>query len=122
MLVQPLGREDPLEEGLAAHSSILAWRIPMGRGTWWAIVHGVAESDRTERLSTARHIHIYGFPGGSVRKNLPTNGFDPWVGKIPWRRKWQPAAYSCLENPHGQRSLVGYSPRGRKESNTTKAT
>ena len=44
MLVLYLGREDPLEEGLAAHSSILAWRIPMGRGTWWAIVHGVTMS------------------------------------------------------------------------------
>ena len=52
-------------------------------------------------------------------KNLPANvgdirdeGFDPWVGKIPWRRAWQPPPalqYSCLENPHGQRSLMGYS-------------
>ena len=88
MLVQSLGQEDPLEEGIAAHSSILAWRIPMGRGTWRATVHRVAESDRTERLSAAQHIHKCGFPGGSVKKNLPTNGFDPWVGKIPWRRKW----------------------------------
>ena len=50
--VQSLGREDALEEGLATHSSILAWRIPMGRGAWWATVHGVTESDMTERLST----------------------------------------------------------------------
>ena len=40
-----------------------------------------------------------------VVKNLPTNsgdvrdGFDPWIGKIPWRREWQPIAYSCMENP-----------------------
>ena len=39
-----LGWEDPLEEGMATHSSILAWRIPMNRGAWWATVHGVAES------------------------------------------------------------------------------
>ena len=39
-----LGREDPLEEGMATHSSILAWRIPMDRGIWQAIVHGVAKS------------------------------------------------------------------------------
>ena len=42
--VQSLGREDPLEEGMATHSSILAWRIPMDRGTWPATVHGVAKS------------------------------------------------------------------------------
>ena len=39
-----LGREDPLEEGMATHSSILAWRILMDRGAWKAIVHGVAKS------------------------------------------------------------------------------
>ena len=38
------GLEDPLEEGMAPYSSILAWRIPMDRGTWWATVHGVAKS------------------------------------------------------------------------------
>ena len=42
--VQSLGWDDPLEEGMATHSSILAWRIPLNRGTWWAIVHGVAKS------------------------------------------------------------------------------
>ena len=39
-----LGWEDPLEEGMATHSSILAWRIPTDRGAWWATVHGVAKS------------------------------------------------------------------------------
>jgi len=42
--VQSPGQKDPLEEGLATHSSILAWRIPMDRGAWWATVHGVTES------------------------------------------------------------------------------
>ena len=50
--VWSLGWEDPLEEGMTTHSSILAWRIPMDRGAWWAAVRGVAESDTTEQLST----------------------------------------------------------------------
>ena len=42
--VQSLGWEDPLEKGKATHSSILAWRIPMDRGAWWATVQGVSKS------------------------------------------------------------------------------
>ena len=42
--IQSLGWKDPLEEGRATHSSILAWRIPMDRGAWQAIVHGVTKS------------------------------------------------------------------------------
>ena len=45
--------------------------------------------------------------------------FDSWVGKIPWRRKWQPTPVFLSGKPHGQRSLVGYSPWGHKESDTT---
>ena len=44
--VQILGWEDPLQEGMALHSSILAWRKAMDRGAWWAAVHGV-EKHRT---------------------------------------------------------------------------
>ena len=54
-LVQSLGWEDPLEEGVATHSSVLAWKIPVDKGAWWAPVHGVTELDMTERLSTAQH-------------------------------------------------------------------
>ena len=46
-------------------------------------------------------------------------GFDPWVEKIPWRRKWQPTPVLLPGESHGWRSLVGYSPWGRKESDTT---
>ena len=55
-------------------------------------------------------------------KRLPTMqeaGFNPWVGKIPWRRKWQPTPVPLPGKSHGQRSLVGYSPWGHKESDTT---
>ena len=49
--VQSLGWEDPLEESMTTHSSILPWKIPMDRGAWWAAVHEVAESGTTGRLS-----------------------------------------------------------------------
>ena len=41
-------------------------------------------------------------------------GLDPWVGKIPWRRKWQPTPVFLPGESHGQRSLAGYSPQGCK--------
>ena len=42
--VESLGWENLLEEGMATHSSILVWRSPMDRGTWWSVVHGVTKS------------------------------------------------------------------------------
>ena len=80
--VQSLGWEDPLENGKADHSSILAWRIP------WTVY-------------------------------LPCTVYLPWVGKIPWRRKWQPTPVFSRGESHGWRSLMGYTPPGRKESDTT---
>ena len=62
-------------------------------------------------------------------KNSPPNagdlgecGFDPWVGKIPWRRAWQPTPVFLPGESHGQRSLGGCSPWGHKDSDTTEAT
>ena len=46
-------------------------------------------------------------------------GFDPWLGKIPWRREWQPIPVILPGKSHGQRSLAGYSPRGHKELDTS---
>ena len=64
-----------------------------------------------------------------VVKNLPANAGDksdvdliPELGRSPGGEHDNPLQYSCLKNPHGQRSLVGYSPQGCKESDTTKAT
>ena len=52
--IQSLGWKDPLEEGMATHSSILAWRIPMDRGAWPATVHGLAEN-QTQLSHQAQH-------------------------------------------------------------------
>ena len=55
-----------------------------------------------------------GFPGNSVVKEFcqcRRPGFDPWVGKIPWRRKWQPTPVFLPGKSHGQKSLEGYSPK-----------
>ena len=57
--------------------------------------------------------------GLSVCLQCRRPGFDPWVGKIPWRRRWQPTPVFLPGESHGQRSLVGYSLRDRKESDTT---
>ena len=75
------------------------------------------------------YIHVsiteWGLPGGTVVNNLPANAgdtgdsFDPWVRKIPWNRKWYPTPVFLPEKSHGQGSLVGYSPWGCKELDTT---
>ena len=46
-------------------------------------------------------------------------GFDPWIGKIPWRRKWQPIPVFLTGESHEQRSLAGNSPSGHRELDTT---
>ena len=57
--VRALVWEDPLEEGMATHSSIPAWRIPLNRGAWWATVHGVTKSQtRLTKHSTASSVVI----------------------------------------------------------------
>ena len=67
----------------------------------------------------------WGFPGGSGLKNPPANAGDVRdTGLIPgsrrsWRRTWQPTLVFLPGESHGQRSLVGYSPQDRKESDTT---
>ena len=70
-----------------------------------------------------------GFPGGSSGKESACSagdsnriGFSPWVGKILWRRKWQPTPVCLPGESHGQRSLVGYIPWGCKESDMIEAT
>ena len=55
----------------------------------------------------------------ACRRHRRRGSDDPWVGKILWRRKWQPTPLFLLGELRGQRSLVGCSPRGSKESDTT---
>ena len=65
-----------------------------------------------------------GFPGVSDRKESTRNvgdwGLIPVLGRSPGGGHGNPLQYSCLENPHGQRSLAGYHRSGRKESDTTR--
>ena len=54
--------------------------------------------------------------------NVRDSGSIPGLGRLPGGGHGNPLQYSCLENPHGQRSLASYSPWGRRESNATEAT
>ena len=68
-------------------------------------------------------ISSYGLPWWLRQKESACNEGDlgsvPGLGRSPRGGHGNPLQYSCLENPHGQRSLAGYSPRGRKELDTT---
>ena len=92
------------------------------------IVHEVAKSQT--RLSDFNfHLTSLGFPGGASGQE-PTcqcrrclrQALHPWIRKIPWRRAQQSAPVFLPGESYGQRRLAGYSPQGRKESNTTEAT
>ena len=63
------------------------------------------------------HIHIYIYTHTNIYIGLQCRrpGFDPWVGKIPWRKEWQPTAIFLPGEFHEQRSLAGYSPGACKE-------
>ena len=84
------------------------------------------------KLGFESHTCALILPGGSVGEESACNAGDllqhrrpnlnPWVRKIPWRRKWQPTPVFLLGEFHGQRSLAGYSPWGRKELDTTEHT
>ena len=89
-----LGRVLGGEHGNPRQYSCL--EIPMDRGAWWAAVHRVAKS----------------------RTRLSDFSFS-FATFLHWRRKWQPTSVFLPGNPHGQRSLVGYSPWGCKESDTS---
>ena len=109
---------------------------PRDRGTWWAAVYGVAQSPtQLKQFSSSTQLKIYigiprfialycgASPDGSDGKESTCNAGDlgsiPGLGRSPGGGHGNPPQYSCLENLHGQRSLVGYSPWGCKESDKT---
>ena len=99
--VWSLGWEETLEEGMATHSSILAWRIP------WTEKLGGLQSIGLQRVRQ------------DWRDSIHTHRTDILRSKvILWKRKWQPTPVILPGKYHGQRSLVGYSPKGHKESDT----
>ena len=118
--VQSLGWEDPLEEGMATPSNILALRLP------WTEEPDSLQSMGLQRveflvlcsmsLLVINFIYsIWSFPGGSVVKNLSANAGDagdssliPGLGGSPGGKNGNLLQYSCLEKSHGQRRLAGY--------------
>ena len=99
--------------------------IVKDREAWCAKVQGVAELDRLSDGTTNDSVQFYdhaGFPGGSERICLQRGrcGFDPWVGKIPWRRARQPTpVFLPGEPPWTEVPGGGYSPWGHKELDMT---
>ena len=74
-------------------------------------------------------VYMLGFPGGTSGKETACQcrrckrcSFNPWVGKMPWKRAWQPTPVFLPGGSHGQRNLAHYSPWGRKELDMTEAT
>ena len=102
--VQFLGWEDSLEEGMATHSSILAWRIPMDWGAWWATGYGVAESDMTKQLNTVHDtITVFLIVLSLLCVVLFLLCFLPWevplafVVRLLWQC-WILLTFACLES------------------------
>ena len=115
-----------LEKEMATHSSVLAWRIP--GGAWWAAVYGAAQSrtwlkwlssNSSSSGPSGWHQWLKKEKSACQCRRQKRLGFNLWVGKIPWSRKWQPTPVSLPGESHGQRSLAGYSPWGHKESDVT---
>ena len=113
MQVQSLGWEDPLEKGMATHSSILAWKIPRTEepGGLQSMVLQRVRHDWATNTHLLRASQV-----APVVKNLPASSgrhkrhrFDSWVRKIPWRRAWQSTPVFLFGKSHGQRRAAVHS-------------
>ena len=116
-LIPGLGRSS--EEGNSNPLLYSCLKNPMDRGVWQATVHRVA---RVGHDLECRHLVLEASLVTQKVKNLPAvweTGFNPWVGKIPWRREWQPTPVFLSGESNGQRSLVGCSSWVSKESDTS---
>ena len=96
--------------------------------TWYPALRGRCKDKREAsvmKFSSCLRQVLLSFPAGASDKECRRHkrlGFDPWVRKMPWRRAWQPTPVSLPGEPHGQRSLAGYSPWGCEESDMTEVT
>ena len=104
--VQSLGKEDPLEKGMATHSSIFAWRIP------WTEELGRLQSMGSHRLRHNWVTNTLTFTFHSWRREEGSFELESWyIFSLIfwWRRKWEPTLVFLSGEFHGQKSLVGYS-------------
>ena len=116
--LRSLYQEDLLEEEIATHSGILAWEIPWTEEPGGLQSMGPQRVGHTERLLLTPSLASQWLSGEESAFHTG-DSFDPWVGKIPWRKTWQPIPVFLPGKFHGQRSLAGYSPWGCKESSVT---
>ena len=102
--------------------------IAIGSWVHWNTLNVTETADPWARVDLGQAGSKQGLPRDSVVKNSPAvQGrrrcrLDPRVGKIPWRRARQPTPVFLPGESHGQTSLAGYNPQGRRESDTAKAT
>ena len=82
--VQSLGWEDPLEEGMATHSSILAWRIPMDRGAWRAAVYGSQRVGQNWVTKPTQHIHQTEYAVFDLYTVNIVTLVDAWKSHMHW--------------------------------------
>ena len=99
-----------VSRSFSAASPCLFCLVLLSRGVLGALHPSVWESQTGEFMRWASLVARQ----QRVHLRCRRHRFNPWVRKIPWRRRWQPPAVNLPGKSHGQRSLVAYSPRGCK--------